>query len=177
MTSTLGRTIWDQLDAATCGRTPFTLAHVGTIGHQGPEVRAMILRAVSAPDVFLATDRRTAKVDQLRHDPRIAVTCWDEGAHVQLRLRGVAELVEDPVTLARTWESFRPGTRDLFTAPPTPGTSLADAPARDDAEPFERFGWLRVRVAEIDHLDLSGPTHRRHVLRRADEWAAVPVVP
>lgn len=177
MTSDLGRTIWSQLGAATRARTGFTLVYVGTAGPDGPQVRAMILRAVDAPDLYLATDRRSPKLADLRSDPRIAVTGWDDEQQVQLRLRGTAELVTDPERLAEVWASFGPGTRALFAAPAPAGTPLTDAAQQDDAEPVDRFGWLRVRVTRIDHLDLSGPEQRRHLLRSDDDWAAVPVVP
>lgn len=177
MTSALGESIWSQLAAATQTRTAFTLVQVGTAGPDGPQVRAMILRAVTAPHLFLATDRRTPKVAALLADPRIAITGWDPDQQVQLRLRGTAELVEDPTTLAQAWASFGPGTRALFTAPAPAGTPLSAAPRRDDAEPVEHFGWLRVRVTEIDHLDLAGPEQRRHLLRQEDDWDPVPIVP
>lgn len=175
--TTLARTVWDQLAAATRQRTPFSLAWVAT----GSAPRAMILRGVDAPELFLATDRRSAKCAELVRDPRIGVTVLDGDAGIQVRLRGTGDLVEDPVLRRRAWNSFGPGTRALFSAPLAPGTPIDDGteltPDTDEATLFDRFAWLRIRVDEIDHLDLGVPGHRRHLMRRDDGWAERRVVP
>jgi hypothetical protein len=150
-------------------------------------LRPVILRAC-APDrgtIAFATDVRSAKVHELRADPRVAVTVYDDATGVQLRLTGRATVVTDPEERRRRWTGFGAHTRRAYASPTPPGTPLApdapspdlDAPAPDDAW-FERFAWVEVRVDAVDRLDVSADPQERVLLTRdGDAWTGGPVSP
>jgi len=179
---------WRTLTEATSRRTGSTLAALATVDPAGaPQVRSVILRACD-PDrgtVAFATDVRSAKVHELRVEPRVAVTVYDDATGVQLRLAGRATVVTDPEERRRRWAGFGAHTRRAYASPTPPGTPLAPDAATTAAgvdEPddawFDRFAWVEVRVDAVDRLDVSADPQERVVLTRdGDAWTGGPVTP
>lgn len=177
--------LWGALEAATETRTPFTLGYLGTVGAAGePRVRAVILREVDGRvgTVAFATDARTAKVQELARDPRVAITFYDPDRDVQLRLEGTGEIVRDADTRRAAWDGLGEGSKRLYDRSQAPATSLAEVVsdglgAGEDAA-FERFAWIRVTVDALDAIDLSGVEHARCLhSRRSGHWASARLVP
>ena len=87
----------------------------------GGQPRARVMDAF-APDedfvVWLATDRRTRKVEQIMNDPRVTLYYFDPTTLGYVTLLGIADLVDDPMEKARRWkdgwEAFYPGERENF---------------------------------------------------------------
>jgi hypothetical protein len=176
--------IWRSLVEATTRRTAWTLGALATVDGTGaPSVRSIILRDCDpgAGTVAFATDARSAKVAQIAVEPRVAMTFWDDGTGVQLRLVGHATLA-DAVERRVRWAALGAHTRRGYGSPSVPGTPLApeDEPARPDDEElwFDRFAWIEVRVDRIDRLDISTDPHERTVLTRTDRgWSGGRVAP
>ncbi|MCG7284534.1 pyridoxamine 5'-phosphate oxidase family protein [Cellulomonas sp. ACRRI] len=177
--------VWDALAAATTRRTPFTLASLATVSADGaPRSRSVILRSwePGRAALGLATDARSAKVREIRADPRVSLVVWDDDAQVQVRLEGRAAVVDDPAELRRRWEGLGARSRRGYATVGVPGTPVdGDAtPARDDDEAVwsARFAWVEVVVDRVDRLDLSSEPHDRVVAERAGAgWRARRVVP
>ncbi len=176
--------VWDALDAATTRRTPFTLASLATVSADGaPRSRSVILRSWEPGRAVLglATDVRSAKVRELRADPRVALAVWDGDVEVQVRLEGRAVVVDDPAERRRRWEALGPRTRRGYATVGAPGTAVdGDAAVQDDGEPawFARFTWVEVAVDRVDRLDLAAEPHDRVVAERTGTaWRARRVVP
>ena len=77
-----------------------------TIGADGaPNVRMM---DAFAPDedmvVWMGTNSASRKVEDLRHNPRVAVYYADPDAPGYVTIRGVARLVEDPDETRKRWK-------------------------------------------------------------------------
>lgn len=175
----------DALAAATTRRTPFTLASLATVTPDGaPRARSVILRAWD-PDrdvLGLATDDRSAKVREIRADPRVALVVWDDDAQVQVRLEGRASVLHDPAERRRRWDALGPGTRHGYATVAVPGTVVDGdgVPAQDDDDEawFARFAWVEVAVDRVDRLDLSTDPHDRVLAERdAGGWRARRVAP
>jgi pyridoxamine 5'-phosphate oxidase len=175
----------DALAAATTRRTPFTLASLATVAPDGaPRSRSVILRAWDTDGAVLgfATDDRSAKVREVRADPRVALVVWDDDAQVQVRLEGRATVVDDPDERRRRWDALGPGTRRGYATVADPGAPVDEdeTPAQDDDEAawFARFAWVEIAVERVDRLDLSADPHDRVVVeRRAEGWTARRVAP
>jgi pyridoxine/pyridoxamine 5'-phosphate oxidase len=183
--------IWGALQDATTRRTPFTLGYLATVdANNAPRCRAVILRRF-APDggaVTFLTNTMSAKVQEIRANPIVALTVNDDTAAVQLRMEGHAEIIEDLYERRRAWESFGPQTQDLFRSPLAPGTPLGDSPGpdavaadagqRDENAEFERFAWVKVHLERLDWLDISSSEHERcQFLREGNTWAGEWIVP
>ena len=78
--------VWAALMAgAQPGRTPFTVLQLATSGLDGaPKVRSVILRSVDAEQgaVSFFTDLRSAKVEEIRHEPRVSLIGYDRGRRI-----------------------------------------------------------------------------------------------
>ncbi|MCR1161595.1 pyridoxamine 5'-phosphate oxidase family protein [Paenarthrobacter sp. UW852] len=173
-----------SLVAATKGRTPFTLGFLGTTGADGgPRVRAVIVREVdrAAGRLMVATNSLSRKVAEIDHQPRVALTFYDDDRGVQLRIRGDAAVVDDEKERRRAWERFSPSSRHLYASRLVPRTPLPDRPADgpdDDETAMERFAWIRIDMTDLDWLDLSGDPHIRWQFTRDDgAWHGLEVVP
>jgi hypothetical protein len=177
-------TTWRALAEATTRRTPYTLAALATVDATGaPRLRSVVLRDCDpdAGTLALATDARSAKIAEIRADPRVALTVWDDGTGVQVRLEGRAT-VADADERHRRWAQLGPHTRRGYGSPSGPGTPWTpggEAPAEpDDDEGLDRFAWLDVRVDRVDRLDIStDPHHRATFVRTAGGWSGKRVVP
>ena len=185
----LGR-VWRSLEDATARRTPFTLGYLGTTdATQAPRVRAIILRGFD-PDrgcLMFATHMASAKIEEIRLNPLVAVTVTDDDAALQLRMEGRAEIVGDPTERRVAWESLASHTRHLYRSPLAPGTPVSEhqtsesereAGRRDENAEFARFAWVRIQLERLDWLDLSSPEHERcQFVREGPGWTGERVAP
>lgn len=168
--------VWARLYAgANAGkeRSPFTMLQAATIALDGaPAVRTVVLRHASREQrsVMFHTDVRSTKVAELRRDPRISLVACDLDGGVQIRLHGVARIVEAPAETRAAWNASRPRTLIVYrtpVAPATPVASPADAHATTHAEDldssagFDNFCLIEVTVSRIDYLDLNPAGHMR----------------
>ncbi len=185
--STSGETferVLGSLVAATEGRTPFTLGFLGTTGTDGgPRVRAVIIREVdrAAGRVMVATNSLSRKVEEIGHQPRVALTLYDDDRGVQLRIRGHAAVVEDEKERRRAWERFSSNSHQLYASRLVPGTPRPDQPVDgpgDDETAMERFAWIRIDMTDLDWLDLAGDPHIRwQFTREGGSWSGQEIVP
>ncbi|MCP3720487.1 pyridoxamine 5'-phosphate oxidase family protein [Paraburkholderia sp. CNPSo 3281] len=168
--------VWARLHAgASAGkeRSPFTMLQVATIALDGaPAVRTVVLRRASREQrsVMFHTDVRSTKVAELRRDPRISLVGCDLDGGIQIRLDGVARIVETPPETRAVWSSSRPRTLIVYRTPLAPATPVASpveahaathARDPDSSAGFENFCLIDVTVSRIDYLDLNPTGHRR----------------
>jgi general stress protein 26 len=91
-----------------------------TLDNSG-QPRARVMDAF-APDenlvVWLATSRKSRKVEQIGNDPRVTLYYFDSNTMSYVTLLGTAELVDDPLEKAQRWkdgwEAFYPGEREDY---------------------------------------------------------------
>ncbi len=88
--------VWAALmTAARPSRTPFTVLQLATSGLDGaPKVRSVILRGADAERgaVSFFTDLHSAKIEEMRHEPRVSLVGYDADAGFQIRLEGKATI-------------------------------------------------------------------------------------
>ncbi|MFM0095837.1 pyridoxamine 5'-phosphate oxidase family protein [Paraburkholderia nemoris] len=168
--------IWNLLHAgANAGieRSPFTMLQAATVGVDGaPAVRNVVLRRASREERSLVfhTDVRSQKVAELRKDARISIVGSDLDAGIQIRLQGIARIVEDPEETRPAWNLSRPRSLIVYRTPLIPGTPVAspeDAFAKADpgedgeSAGFENFCLIDVSISKIDYLNLHPSGHVR----------------
>lgn len=185
--------IWALLsEGANAGkeRSPFTMVQIATLGLDGaPRVRTVVLRQVNRDQrtVTFHTDIRSEKVAELKNDARIALVGCDLDAGLQIRLEGIARIVDRGERKEAVWNASRPRTLILYRAPLPPGTPIgspndAHAPPEfDDAgrtAGIENFCLVDIEVSTIDYLDLSPSGHvRARFIRDAESWQGIWVAP
>jgi len=177
--------VWAALTmGARPGCTPFTVLQLATSGLDGaPKVRSVILRSADAERgaVSLFTDLRSAKIEEIRRQPRVSLLGYDADAGFQIRLEGKATIDSEGPEAAAAWQACRSHTRALFQHPLPSGTPIsapAEASPADDVDSKKHFAVVVVSVIRIDWLDTSGPLHLRAVFQRDDcDWRGGWVAP
>ena len=182
--------IWKAL-AAGAGpqRTPLTMWQAATNGIGAaagmPQVRTVVLRDADQQGgtVSFHTDMRSAKVAELRADPRIAMTGLDLDNFVQIRLEGRTRICADEAERRAVWNAARPHTLILYRTPFAPGTPL-DTPQTGHVQEsggddgYANFCVIRVVLDKLEYLDISREGHQRAVfLRKGDDWRGAWIAP
>lgn len=145
---------------------------VSTISADGtPEVRIVVLRRFDEPTRTLVfhTDVRSAKVAELRVNPRCGFLFHDPDDRLQLRLRTVATLHHADDFARTEFAAQSAFNRATYSAATPPGAVLsADAPfdyppkpPADDAVAFANFVAVACEVQSADALELHPSGHRR----------------
>lgn len=174
--------IWETLGAAATSRTGFTLASLATVTVQGqPRSRSVILRdfRVNPERIFFATHAHSAKVAEIRTNPRVAVTFYDGDSSVQLRVQGTATIVDDAAERLRAWEALAPHTQYQYASLAEPGTPFQEnmGVAEDLHAAFQRFAWIQVELHQVEWLNLGSSPHQRWQFERAgNTWTGQRVV-
>jgi 3-hydroxyisobutyrate dehydrogenase len=151
------------------------LATIGVDG--GPAARIVVLRRFDgvARTLSIHTDQRSSKVAELAANPRAAVTFYDPGLKIQVRLTGSAQVHfgnEDAVA-RETWARVAAFSRRCYLGMPPGSSSDAPtsgltpdldgrAPTLSESEPgFDHFAVIRVCFNSLDWVYLCAKGHRR----------------
>lgn len=164
---------WSRLEAGVSDASaPARNLVLATIGPGGPEARTLVLRAADrgAGTLDLHADAASAKVGQLRADPRAAAHLWDAGASLQVRLRGEVEVISGEGADA-AWDRVPEAARVNYGGEPAPGGPIADPGAHEPGAARGRFAILRLRAREVEAL-LLGERHLRAVFSDGARWLA-----
>jgi len=131
--------------------------------------------------VSFFTDVRSAKVEEIRRQPRVSLIGYGADAGFQIRLEGKATIDTEGPEKAAAWATCRSHTRALFQHPLPSGSPInapAEAAPADDIDGEKNFAVVVVSVIRIDWLDISGPLHLRAVFQRDGcDWRGAWVAP
>jgi 3-hydroxyisobutyrate dehydrogenase len=146
------------------------------------DARVMVLRAFDAAAwrLRLHTDRRAPKAQVIAADPRMAVLFYDKGAKIQIRARGVGEILATGDEVDAAWRASTNFARRCYLGD-GPG-SASDGPTSglppefegvepDDVQIVparENFALLRITLTALDWLYLAHTGHVRSQFERAD---------
>lgn len=188
--------IWNALaTGAGQQRSPLTMWQAATnglglgIGAAAgmPQVRTVVLRDADRQggSISFHTDARSAKVAELRADPRIALIGLDLDNLLQIRLEGRAQICADEAERRTIWNAARPHTLILYRTPFAPGTPL-DTPEAGHVQEqggddgYANFCVIRVLLDKLEYLDISPGGHQRAVFRhngKGDDWRGAWIAP
>lgn len=189
--------IWQMLArAARDRRSAWHTPVLATVGLDGaPQARVLVLRGVDRPrrTLRLHTDARTAKVGEIRREPRVALLFYDAGARLQLRACGTARIERDGETAEAAWAATRMLGRRCYTAPqapgsPAPGPVSGLPPELESREPTAEesetgranFSVLLAALDRLEFLQLAFAGHRRGAFRAGGEdgaWTRAWLIP
>lgn len=163
---------WARLaDGVRNRRSPFHTPAIATIGLDGrPRMRTVVLREADAGPGLLRfhTDRRGAKVAELRREPRIALHAYDPRAKFQVRVEGSAVIHLVDAVAESAWGASRQMSRACYGTEPEPGTPLDSfngfrIPSEEGEinAGRENFCAVLIHVETIETLYLDHAGHRR----------------
>ncbi len=158
----LGRGVADRRAAA---RHPV----LATTGANGAEARVVVLRGAdrAAATLRAYADLRSAKVADLRADPRATLLVWDAGAHLQMRLRVTVHVSAGS---AADWARVPPVSARVYGAVPAPGLPVMSPDAVAFTPDAAMFGVLECTLRSIETLHLGEDIHRRALFTAQDGW-------
>ena len=141
-----------------------------------PDARVVVLRAATRETGTLEfhTDRRAPKIDQLRRQPKVALTFHDGPRKLQLRVNAHAECLLEGDAFEAAWKRTGPGSRRCYLAPLPPSEPARNwtpnlpsqfcrtPPSLRETEPGKRnFALVRCHVRLFDVLAISRHGHLR----------------
>ena len=152
-------------------RHPFHWPAVATVDGDRPAVRTVVLRSFDpeARTATFHTDARSAKIDQLRRDPRVDMHAYDNLARLQIIIIASAELHHADDLSRAEWLGVTPKSRATYALPLPPGVVIpaddpvaALEPVEDvDSVAYENFTAVVCKVTEIEILELLPAGNRR----------------
>ena len=163
---------WRLLEeGVTDRRSPCHTPSLGTLDAEGlPTVRTVVLRAVEQEARLLRfhTDLRSHKVAEIAAQPRVALHAYHPDRKIQLRLAGQALVHRDDEVAYDAWQASRSFSRLCYGIEPGPGAAI-EAPwdwrqgedGSVEAESFQNFGAVLVKVETLEWLYLAARGHRR----------------
>ena len=153
--------------------------HLATVARDGSaRVRTLVFRGwVGNEALDLFSDQRSAKFEEIQHQPQVEI-CWlFPNARHQYRLRGLIHqlsAVEAPEICRQAWIALTASGRALWGWP-SPGQPFhKDAEFPDeisaDTTPPNHFLILRLLIERVELLDLSCHPHQRLLWCRSTDW-------
>ena len=163
---------WRLLEEGVTDRhSPCHTPSLGTLDAEGlPTVRTVVLRAVEQEARLLRfhTDLRSHKVAEITVQSRVALHAYHAGRKIQLRLTGQARVHHGDEAARDAWQASRSFSRLCYGVEPGPGAAI-EAPwdwcqgedGSVEAESFQNFGAVLVKVESLEWLYLAARGHRR----------------
>jgi pyridoxamine 5'-phosphate oxidase len=171
---------WLQLVRAAAASEPGrpTIIALATVDAAGdPQVRSVVCRRIDDEgQLWITSDARSAKHDQLARDPRAAAVAWFPATREQFRFNGTIEIIgsrSNEPARAELWRELPPATRATFywPAPGQPRAPLDQfVETADAAESPASFEILVLQPDRVEHLLLAAHPHRRQRRDRDGGW-------
>ncbi|MHC4983506.1 MAG: pyridoxamine 5'-phosphate oxidase family protein [Planctomycetota bacterium] len=98
------------------------IAFLATCDGDLPRVRPMSPVAVEGNVIWVASGASSEKMAQIAANPNVEL-CYMKADHSHLRIRGKAEVCDDPDVKQRIWEAY-PLLKDYFKSPDDPEFAL-----------------------------------------------------
>lgn len=172
--------VWAYLEAgAREPEAPARFLGFATAGQTGgAEVRMVVLRGADRDRAALVvhTDTLSAKVAELRADPRASLLVWDPATKFQIRLKAEVGIDTGSVVSA-DWERIPPHARRVYGNRPEPGGTMASPQMLTVTPDRDRFAVMTCRLTEIDALHLGREAHHRALFRRRWGWSGRWIAP
>lgn len=145
--------ILSQLEAeATAGTGPLRLAALATVAGHEAQVRHVIIRSFSQPEMRLVFFCRAddAKFGEIASHPAVELVSYIREPDRQLRLAGMATNVTDQARLDDFWGRIRPGARGDYVFSRTAAEEIPDAlPDGDARAPLFRAIEVAIRRVQL----------------------------
>jgi pyridoxamine 5'-phosphate oxidase len=169
------------------GRSPAARwLQLATVAADGtPRVRTLVFRGwATGAELDLLTDRRSAKANELLHQPAVELGWLLPRARCQFRLRGALVALPEELDLRerqRHWQALSPSGRAVWGWP-QPGAALQTDAAFPtelaDGSPLpSQLQLLRIALEQVELLELGGHPHRRRRWQRQEDWLEEPLNP
>lgn len=160
---------------------------LATATSEGVDARVLVLRRVDELHQTLEfhTDKRSAKVRQIKNSPYATWVFYDPARKLQLRVKSTAQLCVGGQALDATWKALSEHTKRAYGQELIPGTPVneirhgAPCPHIENAQIGKtNFAVIECKVHEIEWLVLSRTGHQSALLRSTPAgWSSTWIMP
>jgi pyridoxamine 5'-phosphate oxidase len=173
----LDQHIWDELKNATVHKSsPFKYLNLSTVApDNSPDSRFVVLRDVIAEKrlLYIHTDIRSEKVLQIKKNPSVALSAYDESTKVQLRFKGLCKLLHKDSFTEEILQKMSMEAKKLYGLDIPGGTkgahNIQETATFDADAVLKNFVVLEVRVSEVKWLQLGPAYHSAALFTFKDE--------
>jgi len=158
---------------------PFKYFTLSTIWEGKPRQRTVVLRKVQ-PHLQLVfyTDKRSAKVEQIRQNPEISALFYHPKKMVQLQVEGLARIQENPEMLKKLWQSIPLGAKKDYTTVLPPGRATERPEELEYLTEDHYFCMVEIQPTRLEYLKLGRPHHLRAAfVPSGNEWNGTFLIP
>ena len=149
----------------------FHLLVLATIDEDnGPQNRNVVLRKVDMLNALVRfhTDKRSNKINDIKHNETISLLGYDKVDKLQIRLTAKAKIEESEKVLYDVWSKMRTMSRECYRVKDKPGkiiNSREDVIFESEGEKklngFENFSIINCHINTIETLFLHSAGHIR----------------
>ncbi|RUR53282.1 pyridoxamine 5'-phosphate oxidase family protein [Vreelandella populi] len=171
--------LWARLAQGVSDRhAPTRHPTLATVSENGmPQARTVVLRGADQQAATLAiyTDSHSEKVNALRATPVVTLHVWDAAEQLQIRIEANVTILTGEA-VSEQWQRLPEHARRAYSSGLAPGEPISDSLAYTKTPDESAFAvlWLDIQAIEALHL---GPSHRRAVFSRANDWVGQWLVP
>ena len=154
----------------------FTLA---TLWKGKPYQRTVVLRKVQ-PDLQLVfyTDKRSAKVEQLKKNPSVSALFYHPTKMIQLQVEGKATVKEHPEMLRKIWKSIPAKAKKDYTTVLPPGVKTERPEELECLTEDNFFCLVEIEPTRLEYLKLGQPHHLRvEYVKSGNTWEGTFLIP
>ncbi|MHC4107257.1 MAG: pyridoxamine 5'-phosphate oxidase family protein [Planctomycetota bacterium] len=188
----LAQESWDRLQQAADDPThPMRLLVLATSAPDGtPDSRVMVLRGANGRmgRIWFYTDRRSVKLEHLRHRPLVCAVGFDPNETIQLRLRGTTIIHESSPLADQHWTQANLLMRQLYASPDAPGSPFSQTDPRlvglqkavdtgHEERARRNFTVIEMQVQCLEWHQIHGQEQRRAIMHASTGWAVQPIAP
>jgi hypothetical protein len=160
---------------------------LATIAEQGCQQRTVVLRDVEPEQRRCAfhTDIRSAKIEQIRKQPKLSVLFYDTDSRAQLSVFATGRIHQDDELADRIWQNESEASLKTYFAPDRPGQAkdqqdsnlpsqyVDELPTRSQLESVRpNFAVISCEVQSLDLLLLRSDGHIRCQFQYTDSKLA-----
>ncbi|GAB5443873.1 MAG: hypothetical protein Fues2KO_42220 [Fuerstiella sp.] len=160
---------------------------LATIAEQGCQQRTVVLRDVQPEQRRFAfhTDIRSAKIEQIRTQPKLSVLFYDTDSRAQLSVFATGRIHQDDELADRIWQDESESSLKTYLAPDRPGKAkeqrdpnlpsqfVDELPTRSQLESVRpNFAVISCEVQSLDLLLLRSDGHIRCQFQYTDSQLA-----
>ena len=158
--------VWECLTVSANNRAQVAVATIGP--NVTPEVRTVVLRHASAPEIEIYTDLQSDKITSLQANPLASILLWDAHLALQIRLTAKVSILSGDAVMDR-WKAIPDHSKISYGITPAPGEPIPDSTAYTKQPDPNVFAVLACDVTHIDAVYL-GTTHRRAAFSQDSDW-------
>ncbi|OQD42390.1 hypothetical protein BUL40_11535 [Croceivirga radicis] len=157
---------------------PFNYFVCSSIEGSTPKQRTVVLRGFKSEyKPIFYTDKRSAKVEQLRNNSAISALFYHPDKKLQLVFTGNAKIITDTKALHNVWTSLSDNAKKDYTTQKAPGSSKEPNEIVDYLSNRNFFCQIEIETERIEYLKLEKPQHQRILFTKQDWWEEQFLIP